>query len=476
MINDPCLSMTGVREGDVIDGKYQVLHVIGTGGMGTVIAARHLHLDEKVAIKFLNPDMRANTEVVARFAQEARTAVKIKSEHVARVFDVCIQPDGTPYIVMEYLEGSDLARFIAQHGALTVERAVEFALQACDALAEAHALGIVHRDIKPANLFCLRRTDGLLWIKVLDFGISKLVGPSRTDLAITRASSIVGSPYYMSPEQMTASTMVDARTDIWSLGVILYEMLTGRLPFEGDTLPEICAKMLRGEHPALRDRKPDAPLALQEIVEKCLETEPERRFRDVAELASALAQFAPKRLRNSVDRISRVVHASGVFDDLSGPPSSSDRRFSGAADTMAAVGQTASRQRRARRSAFGVTASLVVVSLAAAVAITYSRSKHQSAVDASAASRDAASADPPSARRQAPSVDVSPSVEVIPTATASAAAVTTPVPKHEVRTKPAVTQRSDSGRAKRSPAEPSAASRAPLVPVTTPTNKWGGRQ
>src|SRR5580693_7216018 len=169
-------------------------------------------------------------EYVARFEREARTAVKIKSEHVARVIDVGQLESGSPYMVMEYLEGEDLQGWLEKQGRLPIERAVDFLLQACEAIAEAHAMGIVHRDLKPANLFCIRRPDGTLSIKVLDFGISKAAGAS---MGMTSTQAVMGSPLYMSPEQMGSSKGVDARSDIWALGVILFELVTGRVPFDG---------------------------------------------------------------------------------------------------------------------------------------------------------------------------------------------------------------------------------------------------
>jgi serine/threonine-protein kinase len=243
-----------IAEGRVLAGKYRVERVLGQGGMGVVVAAHHIQLDERVAIKFLLPDAVANAEVVGRFVREARAAVRIKSEHVARVSDVGTLEGGEPYMVMEYLEGSDLAAWLLQRGALPVEQAVEFLLQASEAIAEAHALGIVHRDLKPANLFVVRRADGLWSVKVLDFGISKVTAldASGPDANFTRTSAVMGSPLYMPPEQMAASRNVDARADIWALGVILYELLSGHAPFAGETLPEVCMKIAIEPPPAIR--------------------------------------------------------------------------------------------------------------------------------------------------------------------------------------------------------------------------------
>src|SRR5450432_3197834 len=241
--------------------------------MGVVVRAHHLQLDQRVAIKFMLREALANPEAVARFAREARAAVRIKSEHVARVSDVGTLENGAPYLVMEYLEGSDLSAWVERDGAMPIEQATEFVLQACEAIAEAHALGIVHRDLKPANLFVVRRADGLWSIKVLDFGISKVSshGASGADAHLTRTAAVMGSPLYMPPEQMASSKSVDARADIWALGIILYELLTGKAPFVGDTLPEVCVKIATEPPPALRSFRPELPPALEAVILRCLE-------------------------------------------------------------------------------------------------------------------------------------------------------------------------------------------------------------
>jgi hypothetical protein len=313
----------GVREGDVLAGKYRVDRVLGVGGMGVVVAARHLQLDTKVAIKFLLPAMLGSQEAVSRFAREARAAVRITNEHVARVFDVGTLETGAPYMVMEFLEGGDLAAWVQQRGAMPVEMAVDFVLQACIAVAEAHGLGIVHRDLKPANLFCLRRADGQLHIKVLDFGISKLtdLGGSGPPMSVTKTSAMMGSPLYMSPEQMQSSRDVDAQTDIWALGVVLYELVTGSVPFNGETLPEVCVKIATQQPPPTRVFRPDVPPGLEAAMVRCLEKDKRLRFRNVSELANALADFGPKRSRAAVDRIAGMVHAAGlVAGGLPMPP------------------------------------------------------------------------------------------------------------------------------------------------------------
>ncbi len=297
-----------VKEGDVLAGKYRVEKVLGKGGMGVVVAATHLQLDQRVALKFLLPEAMQHPETLGRFAREARAAAKIRSEHVARVIDVGSLESGVPYIVMEYLEGSDLAVHLATHGPLPIAQAAELTLEACDALAEAHSLGIVHRDLKPANLFLARAPGRADCLKILDFGISKIVSPDAAEFNMTQTGAIVGSPYYMSPEQMRSSRSVDARTDIWSLGVILYELVSGRVPFDApETLPQLCGMILTEAPPALGQWRGDIPIRFQGLVARCLEKEAASRFQSVAELAVALAEFAPAGAARSVERILRVL-------------------------------------------------------------------------------------------------------------------------------------------------------------------------
>jgi eukaryotic-like serine/threonine-protein kinase len=335
----------GVQPGDVLAGKYQVERVLGAGGMGIVVAAHHIQLDTKVAIKFLLPAMLSNQEAIGRFSREARAAVRITSEHVARVIDVGTLETGAPYMVMEYLEGGDLASWLRQRGPLPIEQAVEFVLQACVAVAEAHGLGIVHRDLKPANLFCIRRPDGQLSVKVLDFGISKVTDLGRAAepaaMSMTKTSAIMGSPLYMSPEQMHSTKSADAQSDIWALGIILYELLAGRVPFEGEAVTEVAVKVSVEPPPPLRSFRPDSPPGLEAVILKCLEKDRRNRYRNVAQLALALAEFAPKRARASIERITNTIQASGLStSDLESPPSPHAQGAVVSPGTIAPVGQT----------------------------------------------------------------------------------------------------------------------------------------
>ena len=306
--------------GDLVAGKYQVERVLGVGGMGIVVAAMHLHLQERVAIKILLPAM-TSADTVARFAREARAAAKIKSEYVARVTDVGTLETGAPYMVMEYLDGDDLSAVIRDRGALPFREAVEHVLQACEAVAEAHSLGIVHRDLKPANLFLARRSGAAPRVKVLDFGISKVMERAASmpdDHSMTKTTTWLGSPLYMSPEQMKSARDVDGRADIWALGLILFELLTGRTAYSSTTFPELCAEILHTEPPPLEDLRPDAPLGLGSVIRRCVNKDPSLRYANVGELAMALVEFAPQRARSVAERAVSVSEAAGLM--VSGGP------------------------------------------------------------------------------------------------------------------------------------------------------------
>jgi serine/threonine-protein kinase len=279
-----------VAIGDVLAGKYRVDSVLGVGGMGIVVAATHLQLEQKVALKFLLPSAIQSAEAVERFLREARAAVRLKSEHVAKVTDVGTLENGAPYMVMEFLHGADLSHVMAER-TLPVDEGVSYVMQACEAIAEAHSLGIVHRDLKPQNLFVTRKVDGRPLIKVLDFGISKSID-TQTGLSLTRTSSIMGSPLYMSPEQMRSSKNVDQRSDIWAIGVVLYEMVTGRVPFEAESVPELCLKVVQDTPDSPKSLRPEIQEGLSAVILKCLEKDAKLRFQNVAEPSSRMPRKA----------------------------------------------------------------------------------------------------------------------------------------------------------------------------------------
>lgn len=276
--------------GSVLLDKYRVERLLGQGGMGVVVAVRHIDLGQLHAMKFLLPDALGHQEAVERFLREARAAAILRSHHVVRVHDVGRMSTGAPYMLMEHLEGCDLKKYLELQGRLPVDEAIRFVLQACDAIAEAHDKGIIHRDLKPANLFLARQRGGLPLVKVLDFGISKQTGPDNVDLTDTNAT--LGSPLYMSPEQLAKSKTVDVRTDIWALGLIGYELLTGECPFRASTMLEVALKIVQDEPRPLREVRPDVPLGIASALMRCLCKKREDRWSSVEEFASALEKFA----------------------------------------------------------------------------------------------------------------------------------------------------------------------------------------
>ena len=311
--------------GDIIAGKYEVIELIGAGAVGYVIAARRIDLGDKIAIKILRPELRAHDELVWRFMQEARTAVMIQSQHVVRIFDVGFLHHLGPFIAMEYLDGKDLGGVIAERGPLPVALAVEYVLQACEALATAHACGVIHRDVKPENLFMTRSLQGMDVIKVLDFGISKvlLAGTAnpRTPHAVTMSS--VGSPMYMSPEQVRASKDLDCRCDIWGLGCVLYELLTGNPAFDALTLTELVSKILERDPAPVRSLRADVAPELEAVVFRCLHKYRDLRFASIGELAVDLCPFASERGRVWAQRCCHVLGTGAGLTTASPQESSS---------------------------------------------------------------------------------------------------------------------------------------------------------
>ncbi|MEI9942209.1 MAG: serine/threonine-protein kinase [Pseudomonadota bacterium] len=310
-----------LESGTILAGKYRIESVIGRGGMGIVMAAHHLQLEQRVALKLMLPQALTNPDSVVRFLREARAAARISSEHVARVFDVGSLPSGEPYIAMEYLQGSDLAQLLKQRRRFAADDAVDYVLQACEALAEAHEVGIIHRDLKPGNLYLTKRIDGQRLIKVLDFGISKVVGVTAggAEVSMTQSSEVMGSPQYMSPEQLISPKTVDARSDLWALGVVLYEMLCGIPPFDGETMPQLCMAIVNRPTPPLAARAPNLPPLLAAVIERCLQKAAAARFQTVAEFAQALSPLASPRARQSIERISFLLATGATQRVVSAP-------------------------------------------------------------------------------------------------------------------------------------------------------------
>lgn len=288
-----------LRPGTVVAGKYRVERTLAEGGMGLVVAATHLHLEQRVALKFLRGEMASHQwDALARFSREAKAVAQLRSEHVAHVLDAGVTDEGTPYMVMEYLEGRSLAGALQVDGPLDIASTAEYAIQACEGLAEAHAHAIVHRDIKPYNLFLTERSPGHCIVKIVDFGISKFAFSDHVTTGV-----IVGSPCYMSPEQLRSTASVDHRSDIWSLGATLYELLAGHAAFDASqTLPELVTAILDKPTPSLREARPEVPEGLAAVVERCLAKDRAARFQSAGKVAMALLPFAPARAHVPAER------------------------------------------------------------------------------------------------------------------------------------------------------------------------------
>jgi len=279
--------------GQVLAGKYRLVRKLGEGGMGVVFEAEHMRIKQRVAIKMLLPEVLELPDVVSRFEREARAAGQLRSENTARVLDVDVSEEGMPYMVMEFLDGYDLSQILEQRAQLPIELAVDYVLQACNAMAEAHAAGIVHRDLKPSNLFLVGGERGT--VKVLDFGISKV--ENDKDNRVTATQTVVGTPLYMSPEQVRSAKHVDARTDIWALGIILYELIAGKTPFEGN-MTAAAAAICIDEPPPLTQFRQDVPPDLADHIRVCLEKDPSKRYPNVQSLAVAIAPFGTGAVRS----------------------------------------------------------------------------------------------------------------------------------------------------------------------------------
>jgi eukaryotic-like serine/threonine-protein kinase len=280
------------RIGTIVD-KYTIVRILGRGGMGTVYEARHSRLARRVAIKFLLPDFAANREVLRRFENEAKAAGGLEHPNLAAVTDFGRADDGSPYLVMEFLEGEDCAKLLSRQGSLAASRAANIVVQACRGLAVAHKAAIVHRDLKPENLFVTDAGDGSDLIKVLDFGIAKLKVADAG--VVTGTGATFGTAYYMSPEQARGAGEVDPRTDVWSMGVVLYEMLSGRKPFLGEQFLEVIHQILSFDPPPLATLRPDLPPKLVAAIDWAMKKDLRERLPSVISLAEALAPFAGAR-------------------------------------------------------------------------------------------------------------------------------------------------------------------------------------
>ncbi|MDI1450585.1 serine/threonine-protein kinase [Polyangium sp. 6x1] len=311
-----------MQEGQQITPTLRLQRLLGKGGMGSVWIADHLALGTQVAVKFMSPTYVENASLVQRFRTEAMAAAQIKSPHVAQVFDHGFTVDGTPYIVMELLEGEDLKRRIRREGPLPLKDVALVVSQASKALARAHALSIVHRDIKPDNIF-LCNLDGETFVKLLDFGIAKM-GPDGS-LGATTTGSMMGTPLYMSPEQLLSARRVDHRSDLWSIAVVAYHAITGRVPFHGETVGSLSVAVHTGAFHLPSALRPDVPPAVDAWFQRTLRRDPAERYASAKEMAEALEQAilgapSPYAVTGGVARGSLHTHPEPTPAPYSGGP------------------------------------------------------------------------------------------------------------------------------------------------------------
>lgn len=351
-----------LSRGQVLAEKYRVERLLGAGGMSSVYAGMHLGLEQPIALKVLKPKLAANASYVTRFVREARAAAKLTGAHVGRVLDVGTYSGGlgseeAPFIAMELLQGEDLGSLLAKRRSFAVHEAVDYAIQACDGLARAHAVGIIHRDVKPANLF-LTEVDGEPCVKVIDFGVAKQIEEEVTQL--TNTSEVFGSPQYMSPEQVRASKHVDVRSDVWSLGCVLYEFLTGAPPFESPSIMTLTSLIISEPATPLRKKRADIPAALEAVVMQCLEKKPERRHASVIDLAIALEPFGRPNLNGRLVESLRRLRIGEA-----GPASNPRRSLEPPTSTRSFVPSSQSPSQRPKR----VSPKVILITGAATFAL-----------------------------------------------------------------------------------------------------------
>jgi eukaryotic-like serine/threonine-protein kinase len=459
--------MSEAQPGEVIAGKFQIERVIGEGGMGYVVAARHLQLGQMVALKFMRDEV-CSDEYKARFLREARNTVRLKSKHVSRVLDVGTMDGGAPYMVMEYLEGTDLSALLQKRGPFPPAEACDYIIQACEAIAEAHGHNIVHRDLKPANLFLTRGAGGEPVIKVLDFGVSKVLElgvdgdetsaggrSAHHDSVVTKATDLLGSPSYMAPEQVISARDADSRSDVWSLGIILFRLISAKAPFTGNSLGDLIQNIMHGPMPNLRDYRPDLPQGLEQVLWRCMERDRARRP-DVVELARMLAPFAGPNAAPSLERIAilgpALVTAAPPPPAPSAPSSFTGRRSNWTSPPGMAGSATQNTKKDMSTASFLVWAVLFAV-VVGGIAVVGSR-----VIDLRRFQRDPTTSTQPT---QAPTTPAPP-----PTPATESTDPAPPPPTPGVTTPPTTNT---------PPSPPPPASTTKPGPSTKPTGGHGGR-
>src|SRR5579859_3437755 len=454
--------------GDRIGDRYLVEEVLGSGGMGVVLAARHEALGQRVAIKLVSASTLVHTDVFARFAREARIIASLESEHVVRVVDYGMHA-GAPYMVMELLAGRDLGRELEMRGPLPVAEAVDYVIEACEGLSVAHAKGIVHRDVKPANLFVALRADGERAVKVLDFGVSKLQVEGQDDGQLTRTTSVLGSPMYMSPEQIRDPRDVDARADVWSLGVVLYRILTNGAPFEGVNASSTCAAIVADPPRPLEERAPHVPEGLRAVILRCLAKQRDLRVPSVAALARELAPFASPRGASIAAALVLRAASDGVLEPQWATPPGAEAPSARDVEPVDAPAATAA-PRRGGVVWAAAAAGIAVVAIGA-VGLTRAVQHGPPAAAAATAPPTAAASPSPPAADPTPVAPPSASLVVAGPGSPSPSAAPVAPPPSATATPPAPSA---------APVPPARRAWAPAArtsaprPAATPTTHFGG--
>lgn len=451
---------------ELVAGKYKLTRVLGRGGMGSVWEGVHTTLGTRVAVKFIDVEHANSPEARQRFENEARAAATLRSKHVVEVYDHGVTPDGRPFIVMEFLEGEPLDRRLERMGRLPARDTAHIVLMVCRALSKAHASGIVHRDLKPENVFLVwDDEDGADVAKVVDFGIAKFTDNSVGSSSATRTGSVLGTPYYMSPEQARGLRSVDYRSDLWSVGVIAFRCITGRLPFEGEAVGDLLVKLCTAPVPVPSQIVSDAPPAFDTWIARALSREPEGRFQSAQELGGALATVCGLSMRGSYvtgDIPTTRAGQTGPFAAASGMPSGT---MASSNNTGAPLTQTPPLPKPERPKTGAVVAvsllTLVVLAIGAGVlAKMYAGGTGRAAAEAIPPPpvAAAAAAVPPATQAPAARPDPVAVTPVIPSA-APAASVATATPQPQPTPAPAAkVRRGPAQQAKPKPA-PAAASK-----------------
>lgn len=415
------LDLMNLPAGTVLAEKYRVTGALGAGGMGVVVAAEHIGLGNRVALKIMRPELIANESIVKRFMFEGKAATRLQSDHVARVLDVGrlsgdgLPADGVPFMVMEFLAGYDLSHWVRTGRRFSVHEALHYIVEAGEALHQAHKSGVIHRDVKPANLFLTEREGAEPMVKILDFGISKLLEEDPSEMGLTKTTAVLGSGLYMSPEQMRSAKNVDQRTDIYALGICLFELLCGTQPFVAETFPELCVKVNVEEPTPLSQYRPDIADDLAMVIRRAYAREVDDRYQTIVDMMAALAPFV---IEKTLPLISQIC--GGV---IPAPPKPLEA-------TVTAVAT----DKGIPRAKVGVMAAFFALLGAGAVGIIFSsmtaeqtlpatdvRSLDGGARTVSIPSSSAASLVPPASASAAPSAAPSSSASVVASASAAPA-------------------------------------------------------